>query len=92
MNVFAFDNNVTKIDTDTKLKPARYVNGGIPQCLLALYFRSALQRVDYTMKFDEKPVTHRLDQTAVMLSDLGENDLVQIRLKVMASCLFVDLA
>jgi hypothetical protein len=80
-DVAFIDDDVADIDADAKLDAAIGQNTQVAVCHLALHLYRAARGVDDARELDQEPVTGRLDDPAMMLSDLRIDQLPTMRLQ-----------
>lgn len=78
-DVIAINDDVTKIDTDTKVQSLIRGNAFVALGHAPLDVNCAAHCIDNTREFQQQPVTGRLDDAAVMLRDLGVDELSPVR-------------
>ena len=75
MNVVALDDHVAEIDADAEIDLLIVGQAGIARGHPALNFGSASHGIDDTGELDEQAVPHQLDDAALVLGDLGLDEL-----------------
>ena len=73
-NVALFDDDVAKIDADTKFDPTVFGSVDIALGHCALDFHGAPHRVDGACKLNQRPIARVFDDAAPVLGDLGINE------------------
>src|SRR5262245_57894312 len=71
VNVITINNNVTKVYPDTELNSLLLSNCYVLFCHLTLNIHSKAYGIYGACELHKQPITHRLDDAATMLADLG---------------------
>jgi hypothetical protein len=79
-NIAVLDHHIAHVDSDTKIDAPVEWNLGIPLGHPDLYLGRTTQRVDDAAELDQQAVAGGLDDAAVMLGDLGIDQVAPMRL------------
>jgi hypothetical protein len=74
VNIFAINQQITKVDTDTESNSLIFRNFGIPQYYAFLNENSALNSVNDAIEFNQNSVAHLFDNPTAVLADCWVND------------------
>ena len=81
-DVIAVDDDVSDIDSNSELNAILRRNGGVAFDHAALDVNGAAYCVDDTDKLDQHAVARGLDDATAVLSNLGVNELLAVRLEL----------
>jgi hypothetical protein len=92
MDIVILNEHIAQIDADAELQSTIDRDVCVALGLGFLHLRRAAQGVYDTMELDQEPVAHSLNQTAVMVGNLGLEDVLEVCAKLSAHSFFVGLA
>ena len=81
INVLALDNNIAEMHSDPEVNATLLGYFRVAFSHAPLYGERAFDRVNHAGELDEGAITHQLDDTAVVVSDFGIDQLVPMALE-----------
>jgi hypothetical protein len=91
VNVVALNDDVSEIDTDSEHEPLIGGQSGVLRGLGTLNLDGAPQSVHYTVKLDQHPITHGLNDTPMVAGDLSLKDVAEISVEARPRPFLVSL-